>query len=132
MGRENPWFTKEFTKIIRERNAMWAKPRGTGLADDWMASKHLQNMGVAMICKLKADHYLKTTSQNVNNLSTFWQVMKGLECRKDTQLPKQLLFDTQIVTERTSILKALNQHFLDAGSLFENVKGIIELLYFLS
>jgi hypothetical protein len=38
------------------------------------------------------------------------------------------LVDTQTVTERTSILKALNQHFLDAGSLFEKVKGIIEPL----
>ena len=83
-------------------------------------------MGVAMIRKLKADHYLKSTSHNLNNPSKFWQVVKGLECRKDTQLPKQLLVDTQNVTERTSILKALNQHFLDAGSLFENVKGIIE------
>jgi hypothetical protein len=36
------------------------------------------------------------------------------------------LFDTQIVTERTSILKALNQHILDAGSLYEKVKCIIE------
>ena len=54
--------------------------------------------------------------------------MNGLECKKDTQLPKQLLVDTQIVTERTSIVKALNQHFLDAGSLFEKVKGIIEPL----
>ena len=40
-GRENPWFTKELTKIIREQNAMWAKARGTGLADDWMAFKRL-------------------------------------------------------------------------------------------
>ena len=92
---------------------MWAK--ATGLPDDWKAFKHLLNMGVAMIHKLKADHYLKSTSQNVNNPSKFWQVVKGLECREDTQLPKQLLVDTQIVTERTSILKALNQHFfLDA------------------
>ena len=52
--------------------------------------------------------------------------MKGLECKKDTQLPKQLLVDTQIVTERTSILKALNQHFLDADSLFEKVKRLNE------
>ena len=84
-------------------------------------------MGVAMIRKLNADHYLKSTSQNVNNPSKFWQVVKGLECRKDTQLPEQLLVVTQIVTERTSILKALNQHFFfDAGSLFEKVKGIME------
>jgi hypothetical protein len=27
-GRENPWFTKEFTKITRERNAMWLKQEG--------------------------------------------------------------------------------------------------------
>ena len=55
-GRENPWFTKELTKIIREQNIMWAKARGTGLADDWMAFKRLRNMGVAKIRKLKADH----------------------------------------------------------------------------
>ena len=90
---------------------MEAKARGTGLADDWMAFKHLRYMDVAMIRKLKADHYLKSTSQNVNNQSKFWQVVKGLECKKDTQLPKQLLVGTQIVTKRTSILKALNQHF---------------------
>ena len=26
-GRENPWFTKELTNIIRELNAMWAKEK---------------------------------------------------------------------------------------------------------
>ena len=40
-GRENPWFTKELTKFIRERNTMWAKARGTDLADNWMAFKRL-------------------------------------------------------------------------------------------
>jgi hypothetical protein len=50
---------------------MWPKARGTGLADDWMAFKRLRNMGVAMIRKLKADHYLKSTSQNFNNPSKF-------------------------------------------------------------
>jgi hypothetical protein len=79
-----------------------------------------------MTLKLKEDHYLKSTSENVNDPSKCWQVVKDLEWKKDTQLPKRLLVDTQIVTERTSILKALNQHFLDAGSLFEKVKGINE------
>ena len=60
---------------------MWAKARGTGLADDWMAFKRLRNMGVAMTRKLKADHYLKSTSHILNDPSKFWQVRFGVQKR---------------------------------------------------
>ena len=69
---------------------MWAKGRGTGVADDWMAFKRLRNMGVAMIRKLKAHHYLKSTSHHLNNPSTFWQVVKGFGVHKRyTASPKK-------------------------------------------
>jgi hypothetical protein len=62
---------------------MWAKAGGTGLADDWMAFKYLQNMGVAMIRKLKADHYLKYTSHHLKKKSIqIWASCEGFGVQK--------------------------------------------------
>lgn len=63
--------THELAEIIRKQNAVWAKARRSDSANDWMAFKCLRNHGVAMTRKLKADHYLKSTANNLNNPSKF-------------------------------------------------------------
>ncbi len=72
-GRHNVWFTPELSNLLRESNLAWSKARSNNLKEDWLIFRQLHNMSTAAIRKVKVDYFLLETSNNLNNLKTFWK-----------------------------------------------------------
>ncbi len=59
-------------------NVIWLKARSTNLKEDWLIFRQLCNVSTAAIRKAKVDYFLLETSNNLNNLKTFWKNIKYL------------------------------------------------------
>uniref|UniRef100_A0A3B3HBJ0 ribonuclease H n=1 Tax=Oryzias latipes TaxID=8090 RepID=A0A3B3HBJ0_ORYLA len=122
-GRENPWFTPELSDTIHMRNLAWARARKGDSSVDWTAFRQLRNKCTSLIKKAKSDYYLSVTTDNLNNPSKFWKVIKSLFLIKSPQtLPTFVLKDSVPVLDKVDMLNCFNKHFITSGDLF-NQKG---------
>uniref|UniRef100_A0A3P9IXQ6 Reverse transcriptase domain-containing protein n=1 Tax=Oryzias latipes TaxID=8090 RepID=A0A3P9IXQ6_ORYLA len=126
-GRNNPWFSSDLANQLHERNVAWAKARHSDNASDWLAFRKLRNACTTAIRNVKSDHFLKNTTENLNNPSKFWKIVKSLnENNSGIELPSSIMKNTCNITDKTEMLLCFNEHFVSSGSLFNSIKHSAE------
>ncbi len=77
-GRDNPWFSDSLSELIHLRNKSWAQARFSNTPADWSTFKTLRSKCTLMIRKSKSEFYLKSVTENLNNPSKFWKLIKSM------------------------------------------------------
>ena len=72
-----------------------------------------------LIRKSKSDYYLNAVSENLNNPTKFWKLIKSVSgSNVSSGLPDHLMMDSNEVKDKAHIV--FNKHFISAGSVFDN------------
>lgn len=81
-------FSDSLSELINLRNKSWAQARMSDSSADWTMFRTLTNKCTLMIRKPKSEFYLKSVTENLNNPSKFWKLIKSLSV---TQVPQAFL-----------------------------------------
>ena len=83
---KNPWFSRELSDTIHQRNVAWAKARRSDFASDLSIFRQLRNKCTSLMKRAKSEYYLFVTTENLNNPQNFWKVIKSLSVLKALRL----------------------------------------------
>ena len=120
-GRDNPWFSDNLTELIGKRNVSWTQARHTNAPVDWASFRVLRNNCTGLIRKSKSDDYLNAVTENLNNPTKFWKLIKSVSgSNVSSGLPDHLIMDSNEMKDKADIVGLFNKHFISAGSVFDN------------
>ena len=85
-GHNNAWFTPDLSDLLHKRNLAWARARKSKQDFDWLVFRQTVKIRIR---KAKANHFLSQTSNNLNNPTKFWKIIKSLSenNNKGVELP---------------------------------------------
>ena len=119
--RANPWFSSEICELLKVRDFAWKKACVSVFRSDWQHFRYLRNKSLAAIWKVKSSFYLTNLSDPSSNFVEFWRTLKSLSQYPASALPVQIIKDFVIFSNKRKLCDIFNQHFVNAGHLFENV-----------
>ena len=102
---KNPWFSRELSDTIHQRNVAWAKARRSDFASDLSIFRQLRNKCTSLMKRAKSEYYLFVTTENLNNPQNFWKVIKSLSVLKALRLFQHFFWKTWPVSMTKKMIK---------------------------
>lgn len=122
ISRENPWFSESLSELSHLRNKYWAQARFRNASADWIKFKILRNKCNSMIRKSKSVFNLRSVTENLNNPSKFWKIIKSLSNTSAiSSLLDNILVDSVELKDKAVIVNQFNKHFISAGSMSDSI-----------
>lgn len=120
-GRDNPWFSESISNSLRLRDTAWAKARTSNAPAGWTSFRVLRNKCARLIRTSKSEFYLKSVTQNLNNPTKFWKLVKSVSGANGCAgLLDHLKTEGGKIKDKNNIIRIFNEHFISAGSVFNH------------
>ena len=116
-----PWFNKELSALLCERDKAWSRARHSGDPSHWLHLRQLRNKCTSALRKSKSNYYLNLITSSSSNPTMFWKAVNMDKNRnKKSKIP--LLSNTmgnQVAPNDSETCHILNKHFAEAATLFD-------------
>lgn len=119
-NRHSPWFNKELTVLLQQKNAAWCKAQQSKSPTDRLAFRQIRNKALAAVRKAKVGYFKEQFSLSGADPKRFWKTVRELENKPSTHLPLSLNIDNLNVTNKARMVDLFNQHFIQSGFIYED------------
>ena len=122
--RVTPWFSPGLSRLFRDRSSAWSCARRSGDSRHWLAFRQIRNRCTNAVRKAKTDYYLDLVTNAYSNPAKFWSAVNVNKNKFSNSLPTHIEFNNYEISDKNDICQLFNQHFAEAGLLFDrNITG---------
>ena len=117
--RSVPWFTHELSALFNDRNCAWRRARRSGTPQHWLSFRQLRNQCTAAVRRAKSEYFLNLVTTSYSNPAKFWGAINLTKSRSSNAMPLSIKLNDCVLSDPTDIRRAFNNHFSEAGHLFD-------------
>ena len=129
-GYNVPWINDEIRATMLERDHMKQKAKQTKNSCTWEDYKRLRNKVTQSISRAKSDYYKNLISENSNNPSKLWSIIKSLVNKNSSPSINVLKVGSNTFVKPVDIANSLNRFFTSIGNLLAKRFNVFDNAHF--